>query len=455
MTSGAGERFDAIVIGAGAAGLAAAGALAEAGARVCVLEARERIGGRVLTRRVDGLPFPIELGAEFVHGRPRALWEIIDGAGLRACDAVEEHLTFAGGRLHERDDFERDVGQVLAALDEERGRPDRSFAEFLDDRFGAPWHADRRRQATAYVEGFHAAPAEEAGTHGLARAEGAASGNDDAYRIVDGYDRVVHALLAPPGSTQAFELRLRNVVRRVEWRAGEVRVHAGDGESPLVAGACVVTLPVGVLRAPAGAEGAVAFDPPLAEKGEALDGIGNGDVTRVVLQFRRRFWEEPGGIPSLESGADPCELSFIHAPEEPAPVWWTLRALRAPLLVAWVGGPRGRALAALDADHRTAVCVGTLATVFGTDEQRIRAELVAAHDHDWRRDPYARGAYSFARVGGADAGAHLARPLAGTLFFAGEATASGGNTGTVHGAIESGRRAARELLAALGGGTAA
>src|SRR5688500_5030882 len=181
-------RYDAVVIGAGAAGLAAARGLAEGGARVCVLDARDRPGGRILTRRVPDLPFPIELGAEFVHGTPRALWEIVDGAALRACDALEEHLSFDRGTLRERDDLAADLGAVLGSLDEERARPDRSFAEFLDDRFGAPWHAERRRQAAAYVEGFHAAPVGDVGVHGLALAEGAASGNDDAYRLVDGYD---------------------------------------------------------------------------------------------------------------------------------------------------------------------------------------------------------------------------------------------------------------------------
>jgi monoamine oxidase len=228
-----------------------------------------------------------------------------------------------------------------------------------------------------------------------------------------------------------------------------VEVWCAGWDAPLAARACVVTLPIGVLLAAPGSEGAVAFDPPLREKRSALDAIGSGHVTRATLQFRRRFWEE--GLPSLEEGLDPRRLAFVNAPDEPVPVWWTQRALRAPLLVAWVGGPRGRALAALDAHHQAAACIGTLARVFGVDEARVRGELVAVHTHDWTRDPYARGAYSFARVGGADAAASLGRPLSETLFFAGEATAEGGNTGTVHGALESGERVAREVLAALGG----
>jgi monoamine oxidase len=204
-----------------------------------------------------------------------------------------------------------------------------------------------------------------------------------------------------------------------------------------------------VLHAAEGETGAVTFAPEPPGKREALQGIGAGAVTRVTLQFRRRFWEERDAVPSLDPDVDALQLSFVHAPGEAVPVWWTVRALRAPLLVAWVGGPRGRALAALDRGALDSTCVASLARVLGRDPGEITAELVATHTHDWVDDPFARGAYSYARVGGADAGARLAEPVEGTLFFAGEATASGGNTGTVHGALESGWRAAGEVLAAL------
>ena len=79
----------------------------------------------------------------------------------------------------------------------------------------------------------------------------------------------------------------------------------------------------------------------------------------------------------------------------------------------------------------------------------VAARVTGAWAYDWTHDPFARGAYSYARPGGADALRELGQPLAGTLFFAGEATAADGNTGTVHGALLSGQRAAREVLAAL------
>ena len=441
---------DVIVIGGGVAGLAAARALHEGGRRAIVLEARERAGGRVDSRHLPDLAIPVELGAEFVHGTPPALWELLEAARLRVADAAEEHVTFEHGRLQNRQDFGGAVGEVLDALRSEQQGPDRSFAAFLDARFPGEAHADARRLAQAYVEGFHAAPAGDAGVHGLAQAEGAASGNDQAFRIADGYDRVVEWLRGTDSA--ALDVRLATVVRRVAWERGRVHVHAVDGagaDTAFSAPACVVTLPVGVLNASPGDVGVVAFEPQPRGKREALHGIGAGAVTRVTLQFRRRFWEEREAVPSLDPDVDPLQLSFVHAPEQAVPIWWTVRALRAPLLVAWVGGPRGRALAALDRAALAATCVSSLATVLGRAPEEIAAELVATHTHDWVDDPFSRGAYSYARVGGAAAGARLAEPVDDTLFFAGEATASGGNTGTVHGALESGRRAAGEVLSAF------
>lgn len=439
---------DVVVIGAGAAGLACARALHDAGARTLVVEARDRVGGRVHTVRVPGLAAPVELGAEFVHGTPAALWELVDAAALRVVDAVEEHLVRDGDRLRRRDDFSGEMGHVLAGLDAER--VDRSFAAYLDASWGGAEHAELRRLACGYVEGFHAAPAADVGVVGLARAEGAASGNDQAFRIVDGYDRVLEPLVDP--GARALPVRLNTVVRAVRWSRGAVELRvAHDGREETVrARAAVVTLPVGVLRAPVDAPGAVAFDPPLDAKRAALDGIGVGPVCRMVLRFHRRFWESPGGVPALEDPEDGAALAFVHAPDTAVPVWWSLRALRAPVLVGWAGGPRAERLLALDAAAREAEAVRALATTFALTPDAVAESLVALHEHDWSADPYARGAYTYARVGGADAGAALARPLDGTLFFAGEATASGGNAGTVHGALTSGRRAAREVLAALG-----
>jgi monoamine oxidase len=446
------DSLDVVVIGAGVAGLSAARTLVEAGRRVVVLEARDRIGGRVWTQRLPGLAVPIELGAEFVHGSSAVLWELLERAALPVCDAVEEHLALEGGMLGGRDSFSGDVEPALDALDDWRqqaARPDQSFEDLLRERFAADQFAEARAQARAYVEGFHAAVSERVSVRALGLAEEDSSGNGQAFRVVAGYDAVPEWLAHRAGAP--LDVRLGAVVRRVTWSASAVRVETAgrDASDVFEAAACVVTLPLGVLAASvAGArdEGAVAFDPPLDAKAAAMAGMESGDVARVVLRFRHRFWER--GVPTLPKAEDAGELAFMHAPGELVPAWWTLRALRAPVLVGWAGGPAATALLAKCEAERVDAALASLGRAFGLDEAVLRAELVSAHQHDWTRDPFSRGAYSFVRVGGVHAPAELAAPL-GTLFFAGEHTQTGGDWASVHGALASGARAAREVLAAL------
>lgn len=454
-----GERLDVLVIGGGVAGLSAARVLADAGLRVRVLEARGRVGGRVHTRRVPGFPFPIELGAEFVHGTPGELFDIADRAGLAMVEASEEHLApDADGRVRGRDAFSGPTGDLLDGLAEVARGPDTSVAAYLRARAAAVGaDAAAVAQARGYVEGFHAAPVDDASVHAIARAEDGASGDEPAYRFVGGYDQVPAWLL--DGAGPALDVRLGTVVERVAWWAGRVEVdarHGGDAPNtggPLrcAARACVVTLPWGVLAAPAGALGAVTFDPPVPALGTACAGLAMGHAVHVALQFRRPFWWDAGVAAALADGIDPTQLAFVHAaPDAPLPVWWTQRALRAPLLTGWAGGPVAERWGVRPEAERAPVALRALGDLLGVAPDVLAREFVDAHAHDWSADPFARGAYAYVRVGGAGAGEALAQPVDGTLFFAGEHTAEGGHHATVHGAIASGVRAAERVREALG-----
>jgi monoamine oxidase len=441
---------DVVVIGAGASGLAAARALVDAGRRVVVLEARDRIGGRVHTADVPDLGAPVELGAEFIHGDPPELWGVAEAAALRVVDVEEEHLALDGGRLVARDDFSGEVEEAFEAMHRAgRGADARdvSVAEFFATHLTDPAQADVRRMAVSFVEGFHAADAEQAGVVALAGPEDDGGGNDVSYRFVDGYAGVPRWFYDGGGRRPALDVRLGHVVERVAWDEGGARVGATgpNGVLELRARCAVVTLPLGVLAAPAGETGAVRFDPPLDARRWAVEHLAMGQVARLVLRFRRRFWEEAGVAPAVPDAAAGRALSFVHTPELDVPVWWTQRAIRSPVLVAWAGASKARALLALDPDARRERVLDALAAAFGMTRPALDAEFVAAYEHDWSRDPFARGAYSYARVGGRPAFARLAEPV-GVLRFAGEATSGDGDWGTVHGAIRSGERAAREAL---------
>jgi monoamine oxidase len=427
------KASDFLIVGGGAAGLSAAAELCEAGARVLVLEARRRIGGRVWTRRPNGWPVPVELGAEFVHGRNSELFEIVHEAALVAVRLPSEHRESRRGSFRDMGDVWRRFESLTKTMRSQGSgsASDRSVAEFLASRRKlAP---SDRRLLSSIVQGYDAAPLERASVRALSTAgEGPSDPDQRAqFRILSGYDAVVRSLeerVERAGGT----IRRSTVVREIRWRRKQVDVLTASGEA-FRARAAVITLPVGVLKAAPGSRGAVAFDPEPASIRGALAGVEMGDVVRLVLRFRETFWREALG-----------EAAFVHAAGA-FQTLWTAAPVDLPMLTLWAGGPpatrlreRGRA-AILDAALRQ------LASLFGISAARARRLLVGADSHDWTADPFSRGAYSYQAVGGADAPDQLTRPIRGTLFFAGEAT-SADESGTVPGAIASGRRAARQAI---------
>ena len=444
-------RADVAVVGAGVAGLAAARELADAGLRVLVLEARDRVGGRIYTRRDERLPLPIELGAEFLHGEAAETMRVVRAAGLLAVDIEGERWRAERGRLFPLGDFWERLSAVLERLDASR-TPDRTLDDFLAQRPGGRSLARARRLAREFVEGFHAADAARVSERAIA--DGGNPGEDEEEqrmgRLLDGYDRVPEWLAAPLDD----RVRLGMEVRSAAWREGAVRLECaspgGRALPPVSARAAVVTLPLGVLQARPGARGSVAFAPelPPAHR-DALGQLAMGAVVRVSMLFDRPFWEAEG-IGKLPEGRSLRRMAFLQGSSGDVGVWWTASPSRVPLLVGWVGGPRAAALARAPRQELVERATRSLAGQLGIRPQRVARWLVASWTHDWESDPHARGAYSYALVGGSDAWRRLARPVAQTLFFAGEATAPDGRNGTVDGAIASGERAARQVLRALG-----
>jgi monoamine oxidase len=445
------SRYDVVVIGAGAAGLAAARELSGAGKRVCIIEARGRIGGRISTVHLSDLPHPIELGAEFIHGASATTFSITDAASLAAVELPDQHWWSRDGAWELVDFWDRIVA-VLAKIPA-RSR-DVSFAEFLAGR--RELTPRQRTLARAFVEGYHAAHADRISALALRTADG--EQEDDAgnrqFRLVGGQDAIVEWLRAGC-DPQRVEIRLANVVTSVTWSAGTVTTECRSTRTGTIdrirSKSLIVTIPIGVWKAAHEQEGAIRFDPPLREKERALEKLEAGHVVKIAFRFREAFWDASGFIRERVSRkkamAAGAQLNFVHSDDRFMPTWWTCAPLRSPVVTGWAGGPAAEALLADGAEAMTQRCLDVLSRTWAVPRRRLETLLVGTFTHDWQRDPFSRCAYSYAAVGGANAHAALARPLRRTLFFAGEAT-SGDETGTVPGAIESGRRAARELLRA-------
>ena len=371
-----------------------------------VLEARDRIGGRCWTRRLPGLSAPVELGAEFIHGRPEVTLALLKRAQVAGVDSIRTQRFLERGRLREANAF----AAAQKAVRETRALKarDLSFAEFLSKKKISP---STRKLATMMVEGFDAADPARVSAREIAEEWEGGSLDGSQMRPQGGYGPLLETFL-----TGRFRVALGRPVREVRWEKGAVEV---DG---VQARCAIVTLPLGVLQA-----GTVRFTPELHKP--SIEKLASGPVIRVALRFEEAFWEErcPG-------------VAFFHNPAAPFPTFWTPLPTHAPLLTAWAGGPQAARLSGLGEKQLIGKALASIRSIFRR-VPRVESALV----QDWQADAHARGGYSYVLVGGQGAREELRKPVGKTLFFAGEAT-DPEEAGTVAGALRSGLRAAQEVL---------
>lgn len=415
------KRGDTLIIGGGISGLAAALELARNGVSTTVLETKRRFGGRIHTLAHNGVP--IELGAEFVHGRSKPLLDSIQSAGLSTQTVPDIHRTFEHGKLHESKMWDI-ISDVLNRVDIRK--PDCSMDVFVAQQ---PLDERTRMLVRNFVTGFDAAHADRISAHACRRAEysGEQMGMDQQMRVAGGYSALVEYFLREIHA-HGGRLVMGAKVKRIRWEKGKVEVLARkNGRNEVFhAGAAVVTLPVGVLKG-----GNVVFEPSLPHKIEAVNGLEFGNVVKLIFQFKDSSWDDFG---------------FIHVPDAPIPTWWS--DPRGPVITGWAGGTHADPLLRYSTYKLCTTGLEILSKVLfgGASVSVLRRRLLAVHYHNWAEDSAVRGAYSYIPVNGMDLPKLLAAPESGTLFFAGEATVMDAQTGTVFGALETGQRAAREIL---------
>ena len=409
------------ILGGGIAGLAAAAELRRRrpALGLTLFEARPSVGGRVLTATDDATGERIELGAEFVHGRPAGLLEALRAAGLTVIEEDD------GASRNAQSPFAM-MPRLLAPL-LGTGIRDQAIGPY----FAAlkELRAPQRRMLGGFVQGFYLAPPERASARAIARMEVGASamGGASGKQVREGYGAFA-AWLAR--SLRPGELHLSAVVEEVRWgKRVRIRARALDGTKlvPVEADAAVVALPFPALRG--GGAGAVRFIPALPEKHRAARALRMGHATKVLLRFRR-----------------PVELgSFLFAPRGPVRVFWTAATADTRWLIGWAGGRNAVELNLRPDGWVLEAAVTALAKASGRSRVAIGREIDAVRVVRWSREPFIEGAYAWVPLGADGAMATLATPVGAKLAFAGEHTEPS-HAGTVHGAYESGVRAATELL---------
>ncbi len=412
-----------LVVGAGMAGLAAARSLADAGWPVRVIEARDRIGGRVYTDRDWGVP--LEMGASWIHGTTdNPLVELARQA--HAQRVTTDYYGWAELAVDPRLpplDYDRKAWRhfVEKARDQvDGGSLGSAVAAAADtEELSGPERAQLGLYVTTEIEDEYAAGADQLSA--LTFDQGTYTGGDQDV-ITSGYDALPKLL------ADGLQIVLSTPVTAVVRRESSVVVRAGDRsfEGP----AAIVTVPLGVLKS-----GAIAFDPPLPDgHARAVNALGFGVLSKSYFRLDRRTWK-----------AENAFCLYLSAEAGSWSQWFTLPTAAGPIVLAFNPGDLGRSAESSSPGELMAGALPVLRRLFGSDVSPVEVRTSR-----WTVDPYARGSYSFHAPGsGLDDRRRLQEPIGDRLYLAGEAVGAD-NPASVTGAVISGRYAAGQLMKRLG-----
>jgi monoamine oxidase len=419
------DMTDIIVVGAGAAGFMVARELSRAGKRVIILEARDRIGGRIFPLDEKIFGYPAQGGGEFVHG----------AAPITRMLCEEAEMTFTnGGQWWNVFDGTPTVSEWVSVHDEmleEKLRTleyDMTVTQFLNTYFAGDEHAGLRDMTKRRIEGYDAADPERASVFAL-RDELLDDGGAHQMNINEGYGKLI-AYLEGQCKKQGVQVVLNTAVQAINLIDQQVNISCADG-IVYQAEKVIITVPPPILST-------IEFTPAIPEKLAAAGKIGFGPVIKILLRFKAKWWT---GARERNFG----RLFFMFS-NEAIPTWWTQYPETHTTLTGWVAGPSAQRLSAHSDDELLEMALVSLSNIFKISIGELRDELVVSKIINWHTDPYARGAYSYATPESATAIAELSKPVEKRLFFAGEALYTGEVGGTVEAALASGQSVAQTIL---------
>ena len=425
-------QTDILIIGAGASGLAAGYELSLVNKKVAVLEAKDRIGGRIHSIEDERFKQIVETGAEFIHGKLPVTFNLLNKAKIEYHSAEGKIWEVKNGEICRKKDFITGWDKLMKQL--RSLEKDIPFSEFLNTYFPGEEDKELKESALKFVQGYNAAVADKASSLALLD-EWENQDNDHQERLDNGYSELMN-FLAVEIKKRANDIFTSAIVKTIKWQKEKVEVITTDNRQ-FLASKVLITIPLGVWQAD-GEEGSISFLPELLEKKEAAKKMGFGAVIKINLQFQDNFWEEKVTNKMKSAG-------FIFSDAE-IPTWWTQEPIKNGMLTGWLAGPKAMELKEAGEKEIFEKILQVLAYIFGAEKDFIKKELVAHYITNWAADKFTKGAYSYPTLDTNWAKDVLLKPVEQTLYFAGEALYKGSETGTVEGALASGIEAAREII---------
>lgn len=431
--------MDVIIIGAGAAGLMAAKKLSSAGLKVSIIEARDRIGGRINSFSDSGGK-SYEGGAEFIHGKLDETLQLLKEAGIEKQELLGEVWQVKNRIWSRENEFFKHVDEVIEKLEEIE--EDISIDSFLAKFFAAPEFKNLRESLTSYIEGYYSAETSKISSKSFLRE--LLSEDEQQYRPVGGYGEMVQYM--QKSITEAggvFQLSI--IVKEIRWEKGHCEI-IDNNNTRYVADKVIVTVPLGVWTADEHSEGHIVYIPALPVKKEAAKQMGFGAVIKVLLKFKEDFYHNR--LLMYKAGINLSEVQMIIT-DELIPTWWTQHPEKETLLTGWLSGPAAEKMKGESDEAILSKSLESIKDLFNVDVTSIAENLEWSKVFNWTTDPYTRGSYSYSTLYTSKARTILAEPVEDTLFFAGEGLYSGPEMGTVEAALTSGKDVASTILRSL------
>ncbi|MBK9793697.1 MAG: NAD(P)/FAD-dependent oxidoreductase [Sphingobacteriales bacterium] len=418
-----------IIIGAGASGLYAAHLLQKKGAKnIQILEASLSYGGRIKT--LSGFAdFPVELGAEEIHGNNNVFYRLAKNAGATFTDESTSDYYFFKNSLKNEQQANTDNDFIAAS------NLLNNIANYSGDDITVQQHINNIGINAALQPYLNAQIGNEYGTSnqrlsmkGIAEADNLWTAGDEDYPIAN---KSVLSILEQNFSTILSKIKYDTAVKSIDYSSSKI-ILKDQNNIEYIADKVIVTVPLSILKS-----NYIAFNPGLPDsKMTALNKLGMDAGMKVILKFNNRFWAN--------------DLSSVFGTGA-VPEYWNTALGRTnsnySILTAFILGEKAETLTALSETQIKNILLSDLDAIYGGTA--ASSGFSAIHIQDWTKEPFIKGAYSYPKVGYAGAREALAEKLGENLYFAGEATAVNGHFATVHGALETAERSVNELIATI------